>query len=352
MSATLVLAVDDDLATLKLVEITLSGAGYAVLAFDNARDALEDIESGLRPDVIISDVSMPGLDGFAFYRRVRMLPELRSVPFIFLTALGTREHIRQGMATGADDYLTKPFARKELIDAVSVRLQRLAELRRPLEGNIKIVALGQPLIERNGERLNWDSIKALELLFYLLEHRSGVTTFEVAEALWPGKNEAKASSSFHTTLFRLRKVIGGEIVESANRRYYLHDKFDINYDVENYRVAYSQAQAQESLEAYKQAARLYTGAFLAGTESPWVEELRDSLHFDHLALLSTAAEHSSAQKAHEASLFFYEAMAAIEPYSDTAWEGMAAVWEARGDTRKAATLRQHYQALMSDANSV
>src|SRR5690625_1109818 len=187
MTPSLVMVVDDDLGVLKVVELTLSGAGFSVLAFDDPRDAVDDLNEGLRPDVIVSDISMPGMSGFDFYKRVREITELRSVPFLFLTALEDRSYVRQGMTLGADDYLTKPFGRQELTEAVSVRLQRISELRQPIEGVVSARGLGHPGVRQNGKRLDWDSVKVLELLFYFLENRGGVTTFEVAEALWPGK---------------------------------------------------------------------------------------------------------------------------------------------------------------------
>ena len=150
-SPTLVLAVDDDPTNLKLIEMSLTGAGYTVLTFDRARSALAEMHEGLRPDVIVSDVSMPLMDGFNFYGKVREIQELRAVPFLFLTAMGEREYIRYGMSIGADDYVTKPFQRDELVQAVSVRLQRVAELRRPLEGAVKVEGFGNPLVERDGE---------------------------------------------------------------------------------------------------------------------------------------------------------------------------------------------------------
>ena len=171
MSANLILAVDDEPALLRLTQVSLESAGYNVLTFDNPHDALTEIGEGLRPDVIVSDVSMPSLDGYGFYQKVREVIELRAVPFLFLTALDDRSSIRKGMTLGADDYLTKPFSKDELVEAVQVRLSRIADLLRPVEGNVQAKGLGAPLVEREGERLDWDSLKALELLFYLLEHR-------------------------------------------------------------------------------------------------------------------------------------------------------------------------------------
>lgn len=348
MSVTLVMAVDDEVAILKLIELHLKATGFEVMPYSSAQDALRDIEEGLRPDVILSDVSMPAMDGFAFHEKVREYNELRAVPFLFLTALGEREHIRYGMSVGADDYVTKPFQREGLVDAIKVRLKRIDELRRPLEGIIKVQGLGHPLVEKNGERLNWDSLKALELLFYLLEHRSGVSTFEVAEALWPGKPESKASSSFHTTLYRLRRVMGGEIVESANRRYYLHSKFDIDYDVANYRQAVLDSRERGNLASYKRAVKLYNGEFLLGFDSLWIDSIRNNLQTEFITLLLTTAEKAAEEQEFEEATRLYQQMTEIDPYNDVAWEGLIASLQSQGQKSRAEEMRAQFQRLMSD----
>lgn len=348
MTATLVLVVDDEAAMLKVSELTLVSAGYAVIAFDDPREALAELRDGLRPDVVVSDISMPPMDGFEFYGNVRQIPELRSVPFLFLTALEDRASMRKGMTLGADDYLTKPVQKDELLEAVKVRLWRLAELRRPLTGVVAAHGFGHPMVLREGERLDWDSLKALELLFYLLEHRSGVTTFEVAEALWPGKTESKASSSFHTTLYRLRKVMGGELVESANRRYYLHDKFQIDYDVDSYRNLARKARENGELRDYMAAIRLYSGHFLAGFDSTWVDNIRLNLQASHLSLLEMAAAAAVADGDLPQATMFYQLMTEHEPYSETAWEGLADTWEARGERGRAAEARERFERFMDE----
>lgn len=347
MTASLVLIVDDDLGVLKVIELTLAGAGFGVLAFDDPRDALEELEEGLRPDVIISDVSMPGLTGFEFYKKVRDIAELRGVPFLFLTALEDRSYVRQGMTLGADDYLTKPFERQELVDAVTVRQKRIAELRHPVEGLVAANGLGHPSVERDGKRLDWDSLKALELLYYLLEHRNGVTAFEVAEALWPGKTESKASSSFHTTLYRLRKVMGGELVESANRRYYLHNNFRIDYDVDLYRAGNLRARELRTLGACDEAIAIYRGDFLLGMDSEWVEDTRQTLHSDQFSLLELAAELAQEAGDLERTTRYFQRMTEHEPYSEIAWDGLARTWEDRGERGKAETARERFGRLMS-----
>lgn len=346
MTESLVLAVDDDAGILKVVELTLLAAGYSVIGFDNPLDALDELKDGLRPDVIVSDVSMPGLTGFEFFTEVRKLSELTAVPFLFLTALEDRSYVRQGMSLGADDYLTKPFERQELVEAVNVRLQRISELRQPIEGVVSAHGLGHPGVRQNGRRLDWDSVKVLELLFYFLENRGGVTTFEVAEALWPGKNEARSSSSFHTTLYRLRKAMGGEIVESANRRYYFHDGFRIEYDVERYRAASARARESEKLPVIDEAIALYGGSFMTGFDGDWIDDVRLSLHNEQFSLLELALAGSRAAGDLEAATRYCQLMTEHEPYSEGAWEELAALWEERGEPAMARAARERFERLM------
>lgn len=161
----LVLAVDDEPAIRKLLELTLAAADFAVLSFGHPRDALEELHNGLHPDVILSDVTMPGMNGFEFCEAVRELPGLQGVPFLFLTALHERAHMRRGMSLGADDYLTKPFDRHELVGAVEGRIARFAEIRTPVTGKLHVHGFGAPLIEKGRRRLERDSLRCLSCFF-------------------------------------------------------------------------------------------------------------------------------------------------------------------------------------------
>ncbi len=348
MSNHLVLAVDDERAMLKLVQISLENSGYDIVSFDNPYDALEALHDGLHPDVIISDIQMPQLDGYSFYEAAREINEIKGVPFLFLTALDARKDVRKGMTLGADDYLTKPFTKAELIESVAVRLTRVNELRNPVRGSVEATALGAPIIERDNQRLDWDSLKALELLFFLLENRSGVTTYEVAEALWPGKTESKASSSFHTTLYRLRKVMGGELIESVNRRYYLHSKFKINYDADSYRELTVKAKSTKNIAMYERAIALYKGPYLKSFDSVWVEEIRHVLETEQSALLYSAAEAALKYNDLEKATRFFQLMTEHDPYSFDAVEGLAKVWEMRGNNAKAIEARAQFEELMAE----
>jgi putative two-component system response regulator len=120
------LVVEDDLPMLKALRDILEGAGYQVRTATHGQEALELVKDE-PPELIISDISMPVMDGFELFEAVRRQPGGAAIPFIFLTALGTREDRFAGRSLGADDYITKPVTTKELISAVQARLRRADE---------------------------------------------------------------------------------------------------------------------------------------------------------------------------------------------------------------------------------
>lgn len=91
----------------------------AIDGFDGIRVAQEQL-----PDLILCDVMMPELDGYDVLQMLRKDPETATIPFIFLTAKAALKEVRQGMNLGADDYLTKPFGRSDLLQAISTRLAK------------------------------------------------------------------------------------------------------------------------------------------------------------------------------------------------------------------------------------
>ncbi len=120
----LIVVMDDDASTRVLVSAVLRKEGYDVLAAEDGAQGLALIREH-KPDLVVSDVQMPHLDGFGVLEAVRATVEIATTPIILLTSLQDRAHMRQGMTTGADDYLTKPFAPQELRDAVNTQLSKL-----------------------------------------------------------------------------------------------------------------------------------------------------------------------------------------------------------------------------------
>lgn len=87
-------------------------------------EAMRKLKSAL-PDLLVTDVQMPGMDGMALLTQVRRDPALAGLPLILISAQDDRSSLRQGMCSGADDYLTKPFSAEELVQAAESRMMRL-----------------------------------------------------------------------------------------------------------------------------------------------------------------------------------------------------------------------------------
>ena len=120
---TKVLIIEDDPGIRRSLALSLKTEGYEVREAPNGRIGVA-FAGADAPDLIICDVNMPEMDGYAVVAKLRQSPHLASIPFVFLTARGERADVRKGMNLGADDYLTKPFTRDELIETVKVRLKK------------------------------------------------------------------------------------------------------------------------------------------------------------------------------------------------------------------------------------
>ncbi|MFN9340483.1 MAG: response regulator transcription factor, partial [Candidatus Kapaibacterium sp.] len=118
-----VLVIEDEDLVREGIVLILQVNGYDVYTANNGRKGVDEAKRVI-PDLIISDVMMPELDGYGVLEQLRATKETSTIPFLFLTAKADKSDIRQGMNLGADDYLTKPFEIDELIEAVNARLQR------------------------------------------------------------------------------------------------------------------------------------------------------------------------------------------------------------------------------------
>ena len=118
----LVMIVDDSLTVRKILEVSLKRAGVEVIAYTDGIKALEALMSGALPnlpEVIILDIMMPKLNGFAMARLLRSKPQFRHIPIIMLTSRDGMLSQLRGRMAGATEYLTKPFKTQELIEIVS-----------------------------------------------------------------------------------------------------------------------------------------------------------------------------------------------------------------------------------------
>ncbi len=147
-----ILVADDDFATRLSITDYLEITGYSVIAAENGKEALGLVEE-FQPHLIVTDITMPEMDGYEFVRRVRTRPAFRLLPVIFLTErTSTQERIR-GYQMGCDNYLAKPFELPELGAVIRSLLERYALIAQapsrtpelePMSTEAGIIAHNQP----------------------------------------------------------------------------------------------------------------------------------------------------------------------------------------------------------------
>jgi len=118
-----IMLVEDDAPLLEVMRCLLEAEGYSVYPAVNGKQAFELFFS-TRPDLVVSDIMMPEMNGYELLESVRNLPEGVTVPFLFLSARTERSDVDRARSLGVDDYLFKPFEAPELINAVRARLDR------------------------------------------------------------------------------------------------------------------------------------------------------------------------------------------------------------------------------------
>ena len=154
-----ILVVDDNPTNLRVLTESIRGQGWMTLVATDGEMALEQIAYA-RPDLILLDVMMPGIDGFETCRRLKADPMTDPIPIIFMTALSDTVDKVKGLDLGAVDYITKPFQQEEVVARIRLHL-RLAQLNQMLE-------------QRNRE---------LQSLTKTLEHQVAVRTQELTSSL-------------------------------------------------------------------------------------------------------------------------------------------------------------------------
>lgn len=134
---TAILIVEDEAAIRNNIARLLRMEGYEVATAADGSEGLAQAR-GRAPDLVITDINMPGMDGFALVEALRAEPALATTPVMMLTALDDRASMRRGMRAGADDYLAKPFTRVELLDALDGLLRKSGRIANSIEAAVRL----------------------------------------------------------------------------------------------------------------------------------------------------------------------------------------------------------------------
>jgi len=144
------LLIEDNAEIRENIMEILELANYKVDTAENGKLGVE-LAIKIKPDLIICDIMMPVLDGYGVLHLINKNPELKGIPFIFLTAKAERDDFRKGMEMGADDYITKPFTEIELLNAIENRLNKIEFLKKKYEANA--VGVYEMLNDINGKKI-------------------------------------------------------------------------------------------------------------------------------------------------------------------------------------------------------
>ena len=131
-----ILLIEDNKEVRENTAEILELAGFKVSTASDGKKGVEEVKKE-KPDLIICDIMMPVLDGYGVLHLLGKNEETANIPFIFLTAKTERVEIRKGMDLGADDYITKPFEKTELLNAIESRLKKAESIKREYQKNIE-----------------------------------------------------------------------------------------------------------------------------------------------------------------------------------------------------------------------
>jgi DNA-binding response OmpR family regulator len=211
-----ILVIEDEPTIAEAVALRLRSEGFAVDIAADGPSGVEACES-LAPDLVVLDLMLPGLDGLEVCRRIQ---RTRPVPVLMLTARDTEDDLVVGLATGADDYLTKPFSGRELVARVRAllrRVERAAEI--PDDAHVVIgdvhLDLAGRRVTRRGETVHLTPTE-FDLLVFLARRPGQVFTRELLlHEVW-GYRDGSGARTVDSHVRALRRKLGAEIVRTVH----------------------------------------------------------------------------------------------------------------------------------------
>ena len=201
-----VLVVDDDVHILRMIQRILELEGYRVLTASNGEAAF-DILDKETPCLVLLDIKMPGVDGYTVCRRIR---EFSQIPIIMVTVKGNDAEKVQGLDAGADDYVTKPFAARELVARIRAVLRRVVhrdERSEPVfRSNDLIIEFARHRVILDSEEVNLTGTE-YRLLSYMAGNANRVVTpDQILEKIWD-KDYISGTHILQVNMNRLRRKL-------------------------------------------------------------------------------------------------------------------------------------------------
>lgn len=214
-----IFVVDDEEDILDLVDYVLTKEGYQVKRFETGEEILQQIRTD-RPDLVLLDLMLPGVDGLEVCKLLKRNPEHASIPIIMLTAKGEEADIVTGLELGADDYIPKPFSTKVLAARVKAVLRRgdhqPHDALEVIERHGLYIHPGRREVLLNNEALNL-TYTEFGLLHFLAQRPGWVfTRYQIVDAL-RGEDYPVTERAVDVQIVGLRKKLGqaGKFIETV-----------------------------------------------------------------------------------------------------------------------------------------
>ncbi|HXH20431.1 MAG TPA: tetratricopeptide repeat protein [Dehalococcoidia bacterium] len=185
---------------------------------------------------------------------------------------------------------------------------------------------GETSVEIDGRLITdseWSSVKSKEMFFFFLAARQPASRDECCAALWPEFDRARATSNFHSTLYRLRSATYFDVITNANGRYRLNPAAPFSFDVREFERYVQDGDSlpvddPERLRCFERAAEIYTGPFARDFYSEWADELRQRLEDEYLRVAAILAGAAFADRAYDRCIELCDRILAIDDSSEEA----------------------------------
>jgi len=219
-----ILVIDDDPCIPNLITAMLNQQGFTIYQACDGKDGLKNAYE-LHPDLIVLDVTMPGMNGWDVCARIR---ELSDVPVLMLTARTAEADVLRGFKAGADDYVKKPFSTAELEARIHVLLRRKKVAASPdvnhYSDDLLHINLETRMVEREGKILDLSATE-YSLLACLVRNMGRIVTHrQLLKEVW-GSDYGKMSTSLTLYIYYLRK----KLEDSRHSHQYIHTQWGRGY---------------------------------------------------------------------------------------------------------------------------
>src|SRR3989338_2261078 len=223
-----ILVIEDEVHIRDLVETILTDNGFVTTGCDSAEKALKKIPS-IKPDLILLDIQLTGMNGLECCKQIRLDPQMRDIPIIFLTVQSSDAYKITGLESGGDDFITKPFSHGELLARVRAVLRRVHRPKVSLNKNIlkdDLIALDLENRVTKIENKEYElTPKEFDLLVLFLKSRGKVLSRDLLSTqVWERENIG-TSRTIDTHICRLRKKLGkyGLMIHTVGRIGYCYN---------------------------------------------------------------------------------------------------------------------------------